>query len=310
MTTYTTTTDAALLERLHDPTDKEAWRQFRAIYRPRIVAACRSAGLDQWNADGLAEEILLKLLELLPAFQYDPEKGRFRGWLYGVVHNVVRKFKRRDGKGISPGGTDHHEAMHQHPDPNALAQSVTDTLLKEARLRRMMLLHEALKRVRERMHNPERLKAFWEVRAEGEGPTETAGDLKMTPAAVSVAGREVMGSVRKELERTLNRLLADAQACQASKELAKYAGKKVADLRRAGVSLMETLKAELEKLLKGLEETAVKGKDASVTVRDLGIPPGDYGRAANQYGACVEEEVNELESKEAEPNADSSAAET
>ena len=75
----------------------------RAIYRPRIVAACRSAGLDQWNADGLAEEILLKLLELLPAFQYDPEKGRFRGWLYGVVHNVVRKFKRRDGKGISPG---------------------------------------------------------------------------------------------------------------------------------------------------------------------------------------------------------------
>ena len=48
---------------------------------------------------------------------------------------------------------------------------------------------------------------------------------------------------------------------------------------------METLKAELEKLLKGLEETAVKGKDASVTAHDLGIPPGDYGRAANQYGA-------------------------
>src|SRR5262249_4966439 len=145
MSSYSVT-DAALLDRLRDPNDAQAWQEFEAIYRQKVYEACLRHRRDQATAAGLAGAVLAHLREQLPRFQYDPTRGRFRGWLRRVVENALRSEDRADAlRGpTSPGGTDHLEVLHQVADPyasdlNALSDKVVRVLQDDARLRRMAL---------------------------------------------------------------------------------------------------------------------------------------------------------------------------
>src|SRR5262249_56365191 len=49
------------------------------------------------------QEVLLKLVCSFKTFEYDPQKGRFRGWLKTVTNNLMAELKRQppppiDGK--------------------------------------------------------------------------------------------------------------------------------------------------------------------------------------------------------------------
>jgi hypothetical protein len=155
-----------------------------------------------------------------------------------------------------------------------------------------------LETVKARLREPKRWEAFWANKAEGKRTTDVASDLKMTRAATSVAVGDVERMLRKEMENRLNRLLAATGAGGPSEELARYSGRTLEQLRGEGVRLMETLRVELDRLLAGLTEVATEGKSASATARELKMPIGDFGQAADGFGQCVEEEVTALESKE------------
>jgi RNA polymerase sigma-70 factor (ECF subfamily) len=308
-----TTTDVALLSRLHDPNDLQAWEEFEAIYRTKVRAACLRERLDEPTADGLTGAILLQLREQMPKFQYDRERGRFRGWLDKLVRNAVQSFLRPDIPKVQErprGGADHGEAIEQLPDPyasdpNAISDSVVQELHQDARLRRLMLFREALERVKQRLRQPKRWAAFWEVKAVGRPATEVAAELKKTRAAVSVAAGELERMLRRELESRLNRLLADAAGGKASEELAHYAGRTVDQLRQEGVRIMGPLRGELDTLLQGLAGVAAEGKSTSATARELNMPVGDCAAAANLLGDLVEAEVDGLDSEESEGTAES-----
>jgi DNA-directed RNA polymerase specialized sigma24 family protein len=312
MSFHTVTTDAELLVRLLNPADEAAWRQFKAIYRPGILAQCRASTrprLDEATAAGLTDAVLLKLREALPRFRYDRKRGRLRGWLWTLVNHELHSFFRRDAPKPAErprGGSDHQEALGQLPDPNAddlnaLTESVVRGL-SDPRMRRMMLVREAVESVKERLRNPKRWEAFWAIKVDGQRPTDVAEDLGMTPAAVAVAVADLDRMLRKELERRLNRLLA-AAAGSPDEGLARYAGRTVEQLRGEGVRLAGPLRAELEALLDGLTAAGVEGKNGSSIARALKMRPGELGQAADRFARCVEEEANRLESDEAAPEA-------
>ncbi len=89
------TTHPSLLVRARNPQDADAWRTFTAVYTPLVVRYCRRQGLQQADADDVTQEVLAQVARALPAFEYRPDRGRFRHWLGTVTRNKLRRFKHK-----------------------------------------------------------------------------------------------------------------------------------------------------------------------------------------------------------------------
>ena len=103
-------TSLTLLERLqNDPADPQAWGLFVERYQPRIRRWCLAWGLQDSDADDVAQEVLVKLFAALRKFQYDPARS-FRAWLKTVTQHAWSDFvaaRRKDpGHNAGPIATD------------------------------------------------------------------------------------------------------------------------------------------------------------------------------------------------------------
>jgi RNA polymerase sigma factor (sigma-70 family) len=114
-------TQPSLLEEMNQSgTRQEAFDRFCRLYRPGLVACCRGWGLQQSDAEDITQVILLRLWEALRDFDYDPDKGTFRGYLTRVVGNAVADHFRDRQRRPQPqavGGTTAHELSQRHADP-------------------------------------------------------------------------------------------------------------------------------------------------------------------------------------------------
>jgi RNA polymerase sigma factor (sigma-70 family) len=94
-----TDTSLTLLERLQkNPDDPQAWTLFIERYQPRIRRWCLTWGLQDSDADDVAQNVLVKLFAALRKFQYDPSRS-FRAWLKTVTQHAWIDFvaaRRRD----------------------------------------------------------------------------------------------------------------------------------------------------------------------------------------------------------------------
>ena len=62
-----------LLERVsRSPADTMAWDEFSRCYRPKILQWCRGWGVQEADAEDVAQLVLAKMLKLLRDFQYNP----------------------------------------------------------------------------------------------------------------------------------------------------------------------------------------------------------------------------------------------
>ena len=87
------TTDADLLERIHDWQDNQAWQRFVIRYEPRLRAVCRAHGLVGESADDCCQQVWVKLASAIRRFHYDPGR-RFRYWLLSFFQSRVRDVLR------------------------------------------------------------------------------------------------------------------------------------------------------------------------------------------------------------------------
>lgn len=90
------TTHVSLLVRVRDSHDRAARDLFAAIYAPIIKEYCA----ERWcltpdDREDVAQAVLLKVLEEMPTFSYDPLKRSFRGWLHRVTMNQINDRGRR-----------------------------------------------------------------------------------------------------------------------------------------------------------------------------------------------------------------------
>ncbi len=89
------TTRPSLLIRLRDSQDHEAWRSFNRLYGPLIFNFCRSRGLQEQDAAEVMQETLLQISKSIDSFEYERERGKFRGWVGSVVRSKLVEFYRR-----------------------------------------------------------------------------------------------------------------------------------------------------------------------------------------------------------------------
>lgn len=87
-------TRMTLLAKLQDQHDDAAWTDFVYYYRKYIYNIARRMQLGHDAAEEVVQMVMIQSWKKLPEFQYDPSKGRFRGWLCRVTGNVVKNYYR------------------------------------------------------------------------------------------------------------------------------------------------------------------------------------------------------------------------
>lgn len=190
------TTSVTLLGRLHQqPGDASAWQEFVARYRPRIFAHCLALQLQPADAEDVTQAVLVRLVEKLPQFHYDPSQC-FRAWLKTVTHHLLVDYlaeqRRLRGSGES-----------------AIIRLLENVQARDDLVREMEaeyereLFEEALKRVRERV-SEQHWEAFRLTAVERLSGAEAAARLGMLVATVYTARSKVQKLVREEVHALEN----------------------------------------------------------------------------------------------------------
>jgi RNA polymerase sigma-70 factor (ECF subfamily) len=88
-------THFSLLERVCNLRDDRSWSEFHAIYRPLIFRYLRKLGLEEHDAEDVTQEVLERLMVILPKFTLNRQKGRFRTYLWKLTYNTLVDRARR-----------------------------------------------------------------------------------------------------------------------------------------------------------------------------------------------------------------------
>lgn len=183
-------TSLTLLGRVcRNPTDHRAWSAFVDRYGPKLYAWARHWGLQDADAQDVAQNVLLDLARQLGSFEYRPG-GSFRAWLRTIAYRAwcdllsSRKLNQvtLDSTGLASEGASAH-----------LQQQVEDEWDRE-------LLEEAMGRVRLRVQ-PHTWEAFRLLALDGLSGQEAAAQLGMQSGAVYVARSKVQKMLQEEVRR-------------------------------------------------------------------------------------------------------------
>ena len=85
-------TRQTLIERLKDKHDEESWQTFAQIYQRYIYVVIRRMNISHSECEDLVQEVLFKIWNKLPEFNYSPDKAKFRTWLSLVIKNKVLNY--------------------------------------------------------------------------------------------------------------------------------------------------------------------------------------------------------------------------
>ena len=87
-------TRSSLIGKLGD-TNAEEWDDFFRLYRGLIYNFARKAGLSDADAQDVVQETVLKFYKNKDKFNYDRNRGSFRGWLRVVTRRCIADHFRK-----------------------------------------------------------------------------------------------------------------------------------------------------------------------------------------------------------------------
>jgi RNA polymerase sigma-70 factor (ECF subfamily) len=186
------TTRVTLLHRLNqNPTDELSWAEFVRVYNPAIRTWLTHWGLQEADAQDVAQNVLFRLTAKLPQFKYDPTKS-FRGWLKTLTHHAWHDFVTEAGyRTRGSGDTSVLDQLQSVAAREDLAARVEATFDKE-------LLEMALVRARDRVAENTWL-AFKLAALDGVAPQTVADQLGVRVSQVYLAKHRVQKLVQEEI---------------------------------------------------------------------------------------------------------------
>jgi RNA polymerase sigma factor (sigma-70 family) len=101
----------SLLVQARSPANREAWDQFALIYRPVIYRLARQRGLQDADAQDLAQQVLMAVASAIGSFEKSSEEARFRHWLRRVARNAIINALSRMPRDRPAGGTSAQELL-------------------------------------------------------------------------------------------------------------------------------------------------------------------------------------------------------
>jgi RNA polymerase sigma-70 factor (ECF subfamily) len=188
----TPTTRASLLLRLRDARDEAAWAEFMALYAPFVRRLARRRGLQDADADDLAQDVFRAVAVAIGRRAYDPARGSFRGWLFRIARNLVVNFLiRQERHPRASGDSRVNDLLLAVPSP-------AESAVFEAEYQRQVL-YWASEEVQGEF-SALTWKAFWQAGVEGRSAAEVAGTLGTTVGTVYHCKSKVMARLRKKID--------------------------------------------------------------------------------------------------------------
>jgi RNA polymerase sigma-70 factor, ECF subfamily len=183
----------SLLVRMQSPHDEAAWNEFVAIYRPVVYRLARSRGLQDADAEDLAQRVMMAVRRAIGTWEADPSKGRFRSWLAKVARNATLNILTRHPPDVAAGGTTVLGLLERQPEPD---RHIREDLEREYR---RSLFRRAAQRIRAEFCETT-WRAFWLTTVEGLGVDTAARELRKTVGAVYAARSRIMRRLKAEIE--------------------------------------------------------------------------------------------------------------
>ena len=183
-------TRLSLLLRVRDRSDQVAWQEFVEIYRPVIVRIARQRGLQDADADDVAQQVLIGVARAVERREHDPKQAKFRTWLNRVAHNAILNALSRGKPDRGSGDTGLLMGLHQ-----AESRDGPDSDLLQLEYRREVF-RWAARQVRPEFQ-PETWSAFWLTAVQGLDCEMVADSLGKSVGAVYAARSRVIRRIQE-----------------------------------------------------------------------------------------------------------------
>jgi RNA polymerase sigma factor (sigma-70 family) len=185
------TTRPSIFVRLNGPSDgprEIAWVDFRKRYAPIIAGFARNLGARPQEIDDVIQDVLMGFFAKSPTFEYDPAKGRFRGYLKVCTYRALRK--RTNSAAVK------FKAMPlDQVDPDSLEfDQAWNDVWEQEQLRR------ALDETREQYRHANTFRAFEQYVILGKPADQVAELLGMHVNSVYRAKEQITEVLRQKLQ--------------------------------------------------------------------------------------------------------------
>ncbi|WDE96302.1 sigma-70 family RNA polymerase sigma factor [Lentisphaera profundi] len=183
-------TRATLLQRMIHEKDEKSWEDFVQYYRDFIYLICRKMDMSHHDADEVVQQVLIKLWNHFPNFEYDESK-RFRSWLCRVIQNTGRDFFRKLNSQSRLKGKVLDEEMDKLslPEVENIAEHEWNDYLASLALENI------------KPHFSDRLIEIFLRLVEGESPQDLELEYKLKPKVIYVYSKRIRDRLKDELRR-------------------------------------------------------------------------------------------------------------
>ncbi len=200
-------TRESLLLRIRDSADAAAWDRFVATYRPAVYRLARRRGLQDADAEDLAQQVMSAVARAIATWRKDGQRGTFRGWLLQVARNACVNLLTRGRTVPAVGGTSALDRIEQVP---ATEQPI-DELINDEHQR--AVFRWAADEARPDFQDAT-WQAFWLTAIDGASVDEAALALGKSVGTVYAARSRVMRRLKelvREFESQSNATLAQGE---------------------------------------------------------------------------------------------------
>jgi RNA polymerase sigma-70 factor (ECF subfamily) len=193
-------TRRSLLVRIKDPNDSASWQEFFHTYSSLICSVAMKAGLSEAEAQDVLQETMIALSKKIASFEYDPGKGKFKGWLRRLTDwRIADQFRKRqrdlDKSGRSATSTRRTSLVARIPDPRGCdLEAIWDQEWKQN------LFERAVERVKACV-NAKQFQIFDLYVRKQWPPKKVAEMLDIKIGQVFVAKHRMMELIREEIKR-------------------------------------------------------------------------------------------------------------
>ena len=178
---------------MKEPQDAEAWFQFCEIYEPLILRIARSRGLQNADANDLAQDVFVRIAKSVQGWDPNPDKGSFGAWIGTIARNLTIDFLRRKSR----------QPMSAN-DPILLSvpQRCAESDFYDAEYEKQLFAWAAEK-IKPSFQTLT-WQAFWRTAVEQRPVAEVAESLQLSPGAIYMARSRVIAKLRQTIERAID----------------------------------------------------------------------------------------------------------
>lgn len=182
----------SLLTRIRDQADQAAWAEFVEIYRPVILRLAKQKGVQEADAEDIAQRVLMSVAKTIEQREHDPAIAKFRTWLHGVARNAILNALIRQKPDRGAGDSVTRAQLVQQSSPEG-----PDSDLIRLEYRREVF-RWAARQVRDEFH-VDTWQAFWRTAVEGRAVEDVATELGKNTGSIYAARSRITRRIQQKV---------------------------------------------------------------------------------------------------------------